>query len=187
MPVRPPTSLLVSFMQPKFERQWQERTEVLILVKISLHRAEQARYRRVTWYRFISVMAFFHSAEVKGIDGRETGACWDCRLMAFGRTGGLDSLITGTSLALRLCFGEMGGEREFLWDLALLSIGRDPKFAELGLERTSGIRPLGMASKIQVLVGRIQWAVVEKGQTAERWRWFWLRDFGRGLLRCISL
>lgn len=66
--------------------------------------------------------------------------------MAFGRTGGVESLITGASLALRLCFGEMGGETEFRLDLVLLLRIRDPKFAESGLERTSGIRPLGMAS-----------------------------------------
>lgn len=146
MPVQPPTSLIVSSTQFKLGRHWERLTEVLILVKISLHRAEQARCRRVTWYRLISVMAFFHSADVKGIDGRETGSWWDCRFMAFARIGGLDSLITGASLALRLCFGEMGGETEFLLDLALLLIVRDPKFAESGLERTSGISPLGMAS-----------------------------------------
>lgn len=89
-------------------------------------------------------MAFFHSAEVKGIDGKETGTCWDCRLMALGRIGGLESLITGASLALRLCLGETGGETEFLLDLVLLLRVHGPKLAESGLERTSGIRPLGM-------------------------------------------
>lgn len=52
-------------------------TIFLMLVKISLHLAEQARNRRVTWYCFISVMAFFHSAELNGIAGREAGICWD--------------------------------------------------------------------------------------------------------------
>lgn len=126
--------------------RWGRLTEALILVKISLHRAEQARYRRVTWYRFISAIAFFHSAEVNGIEGRETGTCWDWRFMAFARMGGLESLITGASLALRLCLGEMGGETEFLLDLVLPLMIRDPKLAESGLESTSGIKPFGMAS-----------------------------------------
>lgn len=59
--------------------------------------------------------------------------------------GGLESLISGASLAWRLCLGEMGGEMEFLLDLVLPLMIRDPKFAESGLERTSGIKPLGMA------------------------------------------
>lgn len=66
--------------------------------------------------------------------------------MALARIGGLESLVTGVSLALRLCLGETGGEMEFLLALALLLVVRDPKLAESGLDNTSGISPLGMAS-----------------------------------------
>lgn len=73
--------------------------------------------------------------------------------MAFVRMGGLESLIIGASLAWRLCFGEMGGETELLLlDLLLvlpLLVIRDPKFADSGLERTSGIKPLGMISEFR--------------------------------------
>lgn len=52
-------------------------TMSLVFVRISLHLAEHARCLLVTWYRFISVIAFFHSAEVYGSTGREAGACCD--------------------------------------------------------------------------------------------------------------
>lgn len=78
----------------------------LVLVRISLHLAEHARCLFVMWNRFISTIAFFHSAGVYGKTGNEAGTCCDCRFVTL--MGGLDLIMGVISLALRLCAGVVG-------------------------------------------------------------------------------
>lgn len=115
-------------------------TVFLMLLKISLHLAEHARYLWVTWKHLMSAMALRHSAGVYGSTGKDAGACCDWRFIVLG--AGLESWNEAKwvlSLAFRLWAGDDG----ILLLAGSMKLVRGPKLAAAGIN-IRGIRPAGI-------------------------------------------